>query len=578
MKKKFNSFDYIFVTTLVVLVVYYGFRLFYLTPWYDELYTYYSFISRGPVFSAIHWPLPNNHVGYSVLSGFLDIFAPNSIGLRGISYLAALANVILIYKLCNQYFDTLISYIVVVIYVSMNLVNNLSVQGRGYTLVTTCLLGMLLCITRIIKEDGKRVYYCLYALCLFYGIYTIPSSVYWVLTGCIFSGIYFLITDKTSKNKPVLKSLILYSCIAAVFVFVFYGVIWLAIGSNLQVKNADSLLYGLSHAKAIMKAPIKCAITGIEYMLTTPYIQAYQGDNLIDTALNYYKTLSINLLGSCWIICPLIAIYSLVMVIRELYFAFPVYKKLKKEIAAQTEDEIKIIPVYQKDDNYKGYSSHPDIQTRLLFFIRLIVVAMLIALPLVLICTKSFPYYRVLSYEGVFVAFGIGLFLNDLRNALCNKHNIKDGSDKKIKSDKKDKLYNMDSTTGKNAYVIELSIGVVALIILILRITSFDFVSQFGGLEHELSNDLRRVKLDASKNVCVTDVNEQYLLKYLYDMDCENTSVTGSEIVLIDKRLLNNDTNNFWECLVNYEDVDWDYIDKELKPLVESSNYIIYGK
>lgn len=62
-----------FALWFVWMAVYYGFRMFSLTPWYDELYTYYYFISRGPVYAAIHWPLPNNHVGYSVLSGFLDL-------------------------------------------------------------------------------------------------------------------------------------------------------------------------------------------------------------------------------------------------------------------------------------------------------------------------------------------------------------------------------------------------------------------------------------------------------------------------------------------------------------------------
>ena len=56
------------------MAIYYGWRMFALDPWYDELYTYYSFISKGPVYAAIHWPVPNNHVMYSVLSAFLNIF------------------------------------------------------------------------------------------------------------------------------------------------------------------------------------------------------------------------------------------------------------------------------------------------------------------------------------------------------------------------------------------------------------------------------------------------------------------------------------------------------------------------
>ena len=56
------------------MAIYYGWRMFALDPWYDELYTYYSFLSKGPVYAAIHWPVPNNHVMYSVLSAFFNIF------------------------------------------------------------------------------------------------------------------------------------------------------------------------------------------------------------------------------------------------------------------------------------------------------------------------------------------------------------------------------------------------------------------------------------------------------------------------------------------------------------------------
>lgn len=87
----------IFACILAGMDVYYGCRMFTLTPWYDELYTYYYFISRGPVYAAIHWPVPNNHVGYSVLSAFLDFFGNPYIGLRGVSYLCALINMVLLF-------------------------------------------------------------------------------------------------------------------------------------------------------------------------------------------------------------------------------------------------------------------------------------------------------------------------------------------------------------------------------------------------------------------------------------------------------------------------------------------------
>ena len=70
----------------VLMAVYYAWRMFALDPWYDELYTYYSFISKGPVYAAIHWPVPNNHVMYSVVSAFLNIFGNSYISLRGIAF------------------------------------------------------------------------------------------------------------------------------------------------------------------------------------------------------------------------------------------------------------------------------------------------------------------------------------------------------------------------------------------------------------------------------------------------------------------------------------------------------------
>ena len=73
-RRKFDKERTMFILFLVFMACYYGWRMFALTPWYDELYTYYYFISRGPVYAAIHWPLPNNHIGYSVLSALLGFF------------------------------------------------------------------------------------------------------------------------------------------------------------------------------------------------------------------------------------------------------------------------------------------------------------------------------------------------------------------------------------------------------------------------------------------------------------------------------------------------------------------------
>ena len=178
---------------MVCMALYYLYRMFALTPWYDELYTYYYFISRGPVYAAIHWPLPNNHVGYSVLSGFLDYLGNPYIGLRGVSFLCALANPVLLFGIGRRYLRRGLSLTAVMLYLSMNLVNQLAVQGRGYTLGITCFLAAVLCLSRICgRQMDRRIDYIIFSLCLVLGLYTLTSDVYWVLAVC-FAGVVFLL-------------------------------------------------------------------------------------------------------------------------------------------------------------------------------------------------------------------------------------------------------------------------------------------------------------------------------------------------------------------------------------------------
>ena len=139
------------------MAVYYGVRMFALTPWYDELYTYYYFIGRGPVYAALHWPLPNNHVGYSVLSAVLDRFGNPYIGLRGVSYISALASLILLYRLGRKHLKQGWSFCCVALYSAMNLVNQLAVQGRGYALAAACFLTALSMLEKIGQPQNSSV-------------------------------------------------------------------------------------------------------------------------------------------------------------------------------------------------------------------------------------------------------------------------------------------------------------------------------------------------------------------------------------------------------------------------------------
>ena len=164
------------------MAAYYGYRMFAITPWYDELYTYYYFISRGPVYAAIHWPLPNNHVGYSAISACLIIFGSAAVALRGVSWICSLGSLILLYKTGKKCFAGFLAWIPVFVFAGMSMVNQLAVQGRGYALVTFCYLLALWELLHIVVEHRrKKRDYILFGVSLVTALWAIPSSLYVVM-------------------------------------------------------------------------------------------------------------------------------------------------------------------------------------------------------------------------------------------------------------------------------------------------------------------------------------------------------------------------------------------------------------
>ena len=57
-----------FAIFFVVMAVYSLWRMFAITPWYDETVTYMDYIDRGSWYCMTNWPQPTNHVFYCLLS------------------------------------------------------------------------------------------------------------------------------------------------------------------------------------------------------------------------------------------------------------------------------------------------------------------------------------------------------------------------------------------------------------------------------------------------------------------------------------------------------------------------------
>lgn len=357
--KQFLRQNLIFSLFFIGMVIYYAHNMFVIKPWYDELYTYYSFISRGPIYSAIHWPVPNNHVFYSVLSAFLDYLGNPYIGLRGVSFLAACANLILLYRFAFRFMNKYFAAGAVFLYVAVWQVNTLSVQGRGYTISITFYLLALLCMEKICREQASILHYAVYVCSLTGGLYALISSTFWVIPVCLTGGIVLLFT----KKYKTMWKLIAASLVAACMTLFLYTLIWLAIGSNLMSKDPANAYFGVYQVTIILKTPFEALRTGMEYMLATPYIQGDERSYIIKELFNYLTGV-FDLFYSGFgrvltVVCGVLGIFAIVSAV-------------KNRIA----------------DNKKWY-----------FAVYLAVAVVMV--PVMLIIQSVQPYYRVFAFLGV---------------------------------------------------------------------------------------------------------------------------------------------------------------------------------
>lgn len=517
-----------FLAVLAVAAVYYGYRLFALTPWYDELYTYYWFISKGPVYAAIHWPLPNNHVGYSVLSAFLDFLGNSYIGLRGVSYLCALINMCLLYKIMKRYTGGWMPLITVLLYISMNLVNQQAVQGRGYTLGITCYLAAWLCMISICEEKktARKIYF-VYIAALILGLYTVSSNVYWVIPLCMAGGVFLLIKGiqegksescfflKVQSGKKLVK-LIFASITAAIGTIVLYATIWLAIGSNLLTKDETGAYYGMGHMKIILSAPFAAIGRGMEYMLDTPYIQSEERAGFAGRLWDFLVTLSGYYYQSV-----------IVMILWGAGILFLVYK---------------IVTGIRKKEN-----------TDLLLYLSLFTGIVMVPVCLLIQCKR--PYYRVFTYGGVLLAILIGIILANVIKAVSTGSS--GGWKKKIPA-----------------------LMLVLTIVFSIKCIGFSgYNEQYGANEHAIEDAFAKTDMSKWSRFCVTDCNQEYLLYFLYGIRCENREIEGADVVLLDKRMTDPEFQEMvWEFYHYYDTIPWDYMNEEMQPVYENEKYVLYIK
>ena len=172
----------VFTLILIAFSLYYIWRMFYLSPSYRELHDYYYFISRSPFHVMTHWSSEGNHVGYNFISSFLNLTGNSMISLRGFSCIAAISNLILLYRIMRRLSDTWLPIVAVIFYLGFYQVNNCSVLGRGYCFSTFYFLLCFYMLTRLnVTYSFDRKQYIIFTSIIACALYVLPWNVCWVI-------------------------------------------------------------------------------------------------------------------------------------------------------------------------------------------------------------------------------------------------------------------------------------------------------------------------------------------------------------------------------------------------------------
>lgn len=526
--------QYVFCVFFLGMAVYYGYRMFTITPWYDELYTYYYFISRGPVYAAIHWPLPNNHVGYSALSACFIIFGSAAVALRGVSWLCSLGSVVLLYRIGRKCFAGYFALIPMFIFTGMSMVNQLAVQGRGYALVTFCYLTAIWELLHIAVEHRKKIRdYVVFGLSLVLALWAIPSSLYVVMPLCILGGIVLL----SQKEYRILIQLIAASLVSAFVTAGLYGILWLAIGSNLLIKTPDSGFGGMSHGAVILQAPIKALITGVTYMLDTPYIQSMTREQFRRQASYWRQTLfgtqlspvvGVKGAGMCWLVGVALTVVILWSIGR-----------LKQRITGDDREK------------YREFLAWYFILTPLLLTVALIIQCKL-------------PYQRVFSFLGAWTAFLTAWLFETIDDIARKKSDEKKGNKASVRR------------LGRGWGILTGGLCVLAL---------WADQNPYSMRDEFLRDAYEQVPMEQMEKVAVTDCDQEYFLLYAYDIEGDRVTrqIEEADIVLIDKALLGmtysyRESPEEWKFYLTREEIPTAYLEEKMEPVYENWHFILYER
>ena len=514
--------------------IYYIWRMFSVPPWYDELYTYENFIDRGMIYSMIHWPLPNNHVFYSALSAVLNKLGNPYIGLRGVSFLASMGSLLLLYRILKKGISTRMAAAGTALFAAMYNVVQQAAQGRGYALSGFFLLAAVNCLyeicipekTAAVKGKRRFWYYAGFTACLTGGLYTIPSNLYWVVPVCMAGGLYLLFTGEYKK----LLRLVIASAAAAIVTFGLYTIIWLAIGSNFLVKEETGAFYGMSHFQVLKTAPFAAFSRGMEAMLSDPNIQSIDRSRFNNEFTLYLGRVLNQVYPNGSHFLPVLILFGLLLMLALI-----------------------IISCRRKEKS--------------MFFLSLYVFVLTVMVPVFLVIQCVFPYLRVFTYMGSVLSMMFVLMPYALWAIV------------KPAADRLAQRKSFSLPAGSAAYG-SLLAAAAAILLAVVYCRLPEYNAGYDSRDNHIYAALKQLDEKEVDTVLTGDVYARQNL-YFHILRCRGKELVMDyehpDYVLMDKIQTGPEGEELvWPYEMNTQNFPWEWIEGHMEVVFEDDAYIAY--
>ncbi|MDA9927804.1 hypothetical protein N9D92_02535 [Gammaproteobacteria bacterium] len=216
------------------------------TVTYDEALSYSMFISRGPLISIAYYPVPNNHIFFSLLSSLLTslISLDPILIMRLLSIFSFIISFFFIYKFLTLIVSKEASTLISAVYIVMPFSIYYGFLGRGYSLLLLIFFTCTYIIFLQIAENKQTLKIGVFSILSAIGIFTIPTYIYAFLVNIVF----ILLFSRSSSFQPIAKSMILTFGISTVFyspAIIFSGLDAIVGNEYVESKNRVHLFYKL---------------------------------------------------------------------------------------------------------------------------------------------------------------------------------------------------------------------------------------------------------------------------------------------------------------------------------------------